>query len=190
MELLKIYLEFLKIGGFSFGGGLSTLPYIYELSQKTNWITEEYIANILTVSQVTPGPLACNIGTIVGYKVNGIPGSILANLGFITPAICFMSIAYKLFDKIKSNNKAQDVIKTVRSGALSVMVISSVSLFKSAFLLKTENININNFLNFINYKAIILGISLFIFLYLTKNKKINSFLIMLISSVIAVALKI
>lgn len=176
MLIIQLFLEFLKIGAFSFGGGLGTLPYIYEMAQKTSWITEEYIGNILTVSQVTPGPLACNIGTLVGFKVHGIIGSIVANIAFIIPAICFMSICYKILNKIKNNSKVNEVIKIVRSGALVGLVVSSASLFKSAFLLNNMQFNL---------KSIILFVIIYFF---SRYKKINSILLMIISGVIGIAI--
>lgn len=176
MTLIKLFLEFLKIGAFSFGGGLGTLPYIYEMARKTSWITEEYIGNILTISQVTPGPLACNIGTLVGLKVHGIIGSFVANFAFIIPAICFMGVAYKILDKIKNDPKANEVIKIVRSGALVGLVVSSASLFKTAFLLNE---------NMLNLKSIILCVGIY---FLSRYKKINSIILMLISGIVGIVI--
>ncbi len=180
MNLIKLFFEFIKIGAFSFGGGLGTLPYIYEMSNRTGWISSEYIGNILTVSQVTPGPLACNIGTITGFKVGGIIGAFAANLGFILPAIIFTTICYKLLNKIKNNEKANEVIKIVRCAALAVMLGSSKTLFKSAFL-DGE----------FNYKNIIISILVLVFVLWNswekcKIKKINSLWLILISAGIAI----
>lgn len=207
MKAIKLFLEFLKIGAFSFGGGMGTLPYIYEMCNKTGWISEEYIGKVLAVSQVTPGPLACNIGTITGFRVNGIFGAFVANLGFIVPAILFMTISYKLLNKIKNNKKANEVIKIVRSSALAVMLASADTLFKNAFLLDNfnyknynfENLNIINLIlklvNVLNYKNIILAISIFIFICCSssekcKLKKINSLWLIFISAGIAIIFKI
>lgn len=178
MIIIKLFIEFLKIGAFSFGGGLGTLPYIYEIARKTEWITEDYINNILTVSQITPGPLACNIGTIVGFKTAGLIGAFIANLGFITPAICFMGVGYKVISKIKNNDNANKVIKIVRSAALAVVISSSLTLFKSAFLQANGMISI---------KSIILAILIF---FLSKNKKINALCLMLFSAILAVMVKL
>ena len=176
MILLTLFLEFLKIGAFSFGGGLGTLPYIYEMSRTTSWITEEYIGNILTVSQITPGPLACNIGTLVGLKVHGVLGAFVANLAFIIPAICFMGISYKILEKIKNNPKVKEVIKIVRCGALVGLVVSAVPLFKTVFVLEG---------NICNLKGIILFIAMYFF---SKYIKVNSIYLMLISGGIGIVL--
>lgn len=187
MDILKLFFLFLKIGAFSFGGGMATLPYIYEMANKTDWINENSITNILTVSQITPGPLACNIGTIVGLKVNGIFGSLVANIAFVIPAIIFMGIAYKMYNKIQNNDNANEIIKIVRSAALAILITSSITIFKNAFFNNIEILNLKNIILSINLKSIILGILLY---FLEKNKKINSLLLMSFSAIIAVIIKV
>ena len=173
MVILKLFFEFLKIGAFSFGGGMATLPYVYEMSRRTNWISEEAVTNILSVSQVTPGPLACNIGSITGMNAGGLFGAIIANIGFVFPAICFMGISYKMVKKIQNSNRAMEIIKIIRAAALASLVTSSLTLFKSAFFVDNSMINI---------KAVILGIGIF---GLTKIKKISSLGLIAISTIMA-----
>ena len=93
MILLKLFIEFIKIGSFSFGGGLATLPHIYDLAEKTNWFSANDVTNMITISQATPGPLACNMATYVGFKLNGFLGAFIATLSFILPAIKLREIA-------------------------------------------------------------------------------------------------
>ena len=172
LVILKLFFEFLKIGAFSFGGGMATLPYVYEMAERTNWIKADAITNILSVSQVTPGPLACNIGTIVGMNAQGILGALTANIAFILPAACFAGICFKMIKKVQKNSKANEVIEVVRAAALSMLVVSSMTLFKSAFIVdKTFNI-----------KALILAIVLY---GMMRIKKTSSIKLMLISTIIA-----
>lgn len=163
-------------------GGMGTLPYIYEMAQRTGWISVDYIGKILAVSQVTPGPLACNIGTITGYRVNGIMGAFIANLGFVFPAIIFMYISYKLINKIKNNNKANEIIKFVRSAALAVMIASSITLFKTGFLYE-QTFKIEKIFYVLNYKSVIISLVIF---FISNWKKINSLLLILLSACIGV----
>lgn len=69
---LKLFIEFIKIGSLAFGGGFATLPFIYELINRTQWITPQEIDKMITISQMTPGPLACNIATYIGFRIDGI----------------------------------------------------------------------------------------------------------------------
>lgn len=166
---------------------MATLPYIYEMSEKTTWIDENTITNILTVSQITPGPLACNIGTVVGFNVHGVLGSVIANIAFVIPAVIFMGIGYKLYKKIQNNEKANEITKIVRSAALAILITSSLTIFKNAFFYETQNLNIKNILYLINFKGVILGFCLYLF---QKKIKINSIYLMLISVLIAGIIKI
>lgn len=184
MILIKLFLEFIKIGLFAFGSGLSTLTYIYEMGERTGWITSDYIGKILAVTQVTPGPIACNIATIVGMKQCGVLGAFIANVGFVLPAICFMGVGYRIVDKIKENQNATEAIRIVRSASLAVMIGSSAILFKSAFIVEK---GADNFINMINYKNIILG---FIAIFLSRYKKIGAISLILICGIIGVILKV
>ena len=173
MIILKLFFEFLKIGAFSFGGGMATLPYVYEMAERTNWIKEEAVTNILSVSQATPGPLACNIGTIVGMNAQGIWGAIVANIAFVLPAICFMGISYRMIKKIQNNSKVTEIIKIIRAAALAALVVSSLTLFKSAFF-------VDNYM--INIKAVILAIGIY---GLSKIKRNSSISLMILSTIVA-----
>lgn len=182
MLLLNLFLEFFKIGSFSFGGGMSTLPYVFDMAKNTSWITQESITNLLSVTQVTPGPMACNIGTIVGFKTYGIIGAIICNISFVIPAIFFMGIIYKFFNKIQKNKKINKIIIILRAATLAIIISSSITIFKNAFLNNSEIINLNNFLFLINYKSIILGI--LIYFLSNKYEKINSIFLIIISGVL------
>lgn len=94
MIKLKLFIEFFKIGALAFGGGFSTLPFINKLANKTNWITQSEVNQMLTISQVTPGPLACNMATYVGFKVNGISRCSCSNDCFCYTSN-FVNVSYK-----------------------------------------------------------------------------------------------
>lgn len=87
----KLFLEFIKIGSFSFGGGFATLPFIYQLAEQTGWISLEEVNKIVTISQMTPGPLACNIATYLGAKLDGI-------IRFNCCYNCFCNTSYYIYD--------------------------------------------------------------------------------------------
>ncbi len=87
MILLQLYIEFAKIGLFSIGGGLATLPFLYDISDRTMWFTHADIVNMIAISESTPGAIGINMATYAGYTTAGIIGGIVATLGLITPAI-------------------------------------------------------------------------------------------------------
>ena len=88
MNLLHIYLSFAKVGLFTFGGGYAMLPLIEsDIIQKRGWLTMAEFTDMVAIAEITPGPIAVNSATFVGYKLAGIIGGIVATLGVITPSI-------------------------------------------------------------------------------------------------------
>ena len=157
------------------------------MARRTSWITEDYINNILTLSQITPGPIACNIATIVGYNVAGLPGAVLANIAFVLPAILFMGICFKFVEKIKNNKKANEVVKSLRAATLALLITSSYSIFQKAFLNEFDYLEFTNILQILNFKSILLGLCIF---FIIKKSKINFIITILLSSLVAGILRI
>ena len=92
MIWLQMFWEFFKAGLFAVGGGLATLPFLYDISQRTGWFTAEDIANMIAISESTPGPLGVNMATYAGFQALGIPGGIYTTLSLTAPAIIVISI--------------------------------------------------------------------------------------------------
>ena len=84
--LLRLYWEFLLIGMFSMGGGMATVPFLFDLSQRTAWFSTADLTTMIAISEATPGPIGVNMATYVGYITAGLPGGIVAPLGLTTPA--------------------------------------------------------------------------------------------------------
>jgi len=104
MILLKLYLAFLKIGTFGFGGGYAMLPLIQkEIVDKNAWLSQTDFMDIIGISQMTPGPIAINAATFVGYKTGGFLGSILATLGVVTTSFILISFANYFFNIFKNS---------------------------------------------------------------------------------------
>ncbi|HCS10223.1 MAG TPA: chromate transporter, partial [Clostridiales bacterium] len=99
MIYLEIFLSFFQIGLFSFGGGYAALPLIEaQVLEIHNWLTVEEFADLLTISQMTPGPIAINASTFVGTKIAGLPGAVIATIGCVTPScIIVLILSYYYF---------------------------------------------------------------------------------------------
>ena len=93
MIYLRLFWEFFKVGLFSIGGGLATLPFLYSLGAKTGWFNTADVANMLAVSESTPGPIGVNMATYVGFECGGVPGGIVATLGLVTPSVIVIVLA-------------------------------------------------------------------------------------------------
>ena len=130
-KFLSLFVSFFKIGLFTFGGGYAMLPLIEkEIVDKHKWITETELLDIFSLSQVTPGPIAINAATYLGYKVAGFFGSVFATLGVVLPSFCVI-VAISLFLlPFMSNEWVMYAFEGIRVGIVVLMVFSVIKLTK------------------------------------------------------------
>lgn len=122
MILAKLYFAFFKIGLLGFGGGMAIIQLIYDSIKEFANMTPEQFANIVAIAQVTPGPVAVNSATFVGYQVGGYPGAFLATLGVATPAFIIIAVVASMVNKFKNSiavNGALEGIRPVTVGLIA-----------------------------------------------------------------------
>jgi chromate transporter len=167
--LLKIFYVFFKIGAFSFGGGNAILPLIRtEVVINNNWLGAKEFADLVAISQATPGPIAINAATYVGFRVAGIWGSVMATLGVTLPTFVIMLIFTKFFLKFKDNEYVKD--------AFSGLIPATIGLVAAAAVLVSYD-------SFIDYKSIIIFVVAFIASY---KYKFDPILLTIIAGVLGV----
>jgi len=133
MMQLRLYWSFFIVGLFSFGGGYAALPLIQEQVVRSNsWLTHAEFMDILTISQITPGPIAINASTFVGVKVAGIPGAIAATAGCITPSCIIVLILAVLYYRFKGLRLVQGIIKGLRPAIVALIAASGLSILAAA----------------------------------------------------------
>ena len=103
MIYLELFLEFLKVGFFTVGGGLASLPFLEDMAEKTGWFTTAQLADMIAISESTPGPIGINMATYVGFTTAGIGGAVLASLGFIVPALIIAGTVSRFLKKFSEN---------------------------------------------------------------------------------------
>lgn len=172
MIYLHLFLEFFKIGLFSFGGGYATIPFLYHISQVYNWYSLEELTQMVAVASITPGPVGINVATYAGLKSAGIFGSALATVAEMFPSMFLVIIVSKLLKKFSDNFYVKSLIQTLKP--ISCGLLTSVAIG----LLKPEIHDL---------KALILIGALLIFSW--KSKRDPLFYI-LIAAVVGVVLKI
>ena len=101
--IFTLIFEFFKIGLFSVGGGLATLPFLYRLADKYPWFSVDQIPDMIAISESTPGPLGVNMATYTGFQHSGVLGSICATVGLIFPSVVIIIIVSRMLDKFRSN---------------------------------------------------------------------------------------
>lgn len=133
MMLFNLFLSFFKMGLFAAGGGLATLPFLYELSEKSSWFSMEDIVNMVAVSEATPGPLGVNMATYVGYLNSGVFGSIIAPLGEIAPSIIIITVIAMFLKKFKDNQIVKNVFYGLRAASCALVINAAIEVCKVAF---------------------------------------------------------
>ncbi|MBY0754697.1 chromate transporter [Clostridium sardiniense] len=133
--LIQLFFTFLKIGTFSFGGGYAMIPFIQrEIIENHQWINNNVFMDIIGISQMTPGPVAINSATFVGYKVSGVFGSIAATLGVVTMSFILVSIASKAMEKFKESKVLRGALLGMRPVLIALIIQAFFDLAKDAYI--------------------------------------------------------
>ncbi|KAF5055208.1 Chromate transport protein [anaerobic digester metagenome] len=162
MIYLQIFWSFFQIGLFSIGGGYAALPLIeHQVLEIHKWLTLGEFADLLTISQMTPGPIALNASTFVGTKVAGLPGAIIATVGCVTPScIIVITLAYFYF-KYKNLSTIQGILKGLRPAVVSLIASAGLSILLLA-VFKTEGVTLTTMnlsdINFISIAMVAAGV--------------------------------
>ena len=128
---LTLFGVFFKIGAFTFGGGYAMIPIIEkEVSEKRAWISEEDILDIFAISESTPGPIAINTATFIGYKIGGVLGSAFATLGVVLPSFIIISIISLILTEFSHLKPVQYAFNGIRAGVLALLIKALVSMYK------------------------------------------------------------
>jgi chromate transporter len=158
---LLLFLEFFKTGLFSVGGGLATLPFLYEISDKTGWFSHADIADMIAISESTPGAIGINMSTYAGYQTAGILGGIEASLALALPSCIVILVVAAFLDRFKENRYVESAFYGLRPASIAMISAAGLNVVKIAI------INIPAFLEgydpskLIIWKGLILAVVLF-----------------------------
>lgn len=134
-ELLDLYFTFFRIGGLTFGGGLTMLPMLkYELAEKKAWVTEDELLDYYAIGQCTPGIIAVNVSTFVGFRQKGIPGAVAATLGMVSPSLIIVSILAIFLEQFMNNRIMAHAIAGVKVVVCALMANTVLTLARKSFI--------------------------------------------------------
>lgn len=134
-ELMALYWAFFRIGGLTFGGGLTMLPMLkYELVEKRDWITEEDLIDCYAIGQCTPGIIAVNTATFVGYKRKGIAGGIFSTLGMMSPSVIIITLVAVCLEQFINNIWVQHALMGIRGVVCALMLNTVITLAKKSLV--------------------------------------------------------
>lgn len=180
MIYFHIFFMFFKIGLFSFGGGLAMLPLIFQSVQELGFMTSAEFSDLVALSQVTPGPIAVNAATFVGFNYSGLGGAAVATLGVCLPSFALMIIVVKFIERFNSSRIMQGAfmgIRPVTVGLIAAAVIFvSESVLVKGSLISTKLFELG--LNYFNWIPIILFAATLILVCVFKVKPIKLMIVM------------
>lgn len=162
MIYLRLFYEFFKIGLFSVGGGLATLPFLQDLGERTGWYTASDLANMIAVSESTPGPIGVNMATYAGYTSAGILGGIVATLGLIAPAIVIIMIISKILEKFRDNKYVNGAFYGLRAVSIALVCAVAVDVILTALFDIATFKTTGSLLDLFSIKGIILAVAIFV----------------------------
>ena len=161
MIYLRLFYEFFKTGLFSVGGGLATLPFLYEMSTKTGWFTTADIADMIAVSESTPGPIGINKSTYAGFTTGGVLGGVVASIGLSVPSVIIILIIAKFLEKFRSNRFVEGAFYGLRPASIAMITAAGLNVARVA-LVNMDALAAGNYGEFFLWKSILLGIAIFI----------------------------
>ncbi len=134
-ELWELYAAFFRIGILTFGGGLTMLPMLkYELVEKRKWITEDVLLDCYAIGQCTPGIIAVNTATFVGYRRKGITGGIVATLGMATPSVLIITVVAMFLEVLVNHPVTQHALMGIRGAVCALMLNTVLTLAKKSLV--------------------------------------------------------
>ena len=134
MIYLQLFLSFLQIGAFSFGGGYAAMPLIQnQVVQLHSWLSQSEFTDLITISQMTPGPIAVNSATFVGTRIAGMPGALAATAGCVLPSCILVTLLAKIYLKYRNLSLLQGVLKSLRPAVIAMIAAAGVSILVTSF---------------------------------------------------------
>ncbi len=134
MIYLQLFISFLQIGAFSFGGGYAAMPLIQnQVVQIHPWLSQSEFTDLITISQMTPGPIAVNSATFVGTRIAGMPGALAATAGCVLPSCILVTLLAKIYLKYRNLSLLQGVLKSLRPAVIAMIAAAGVSILVNAF---------------------------------------------------------
>lgn len=167
--LIKLFISFLKIGLFSFGGGYAALPIIQEeVVDLNNWLTLSEFNDLITISQMTPGPIAINSATFVGTRLAGFPGALAATLGCVLPSAIIVGTISYFYKKYKNLDAMTNILYFLRPAIVSMILIAGVQILRTAFF-DTNAIAVSN----LDYLMLVIFVAALFAMYKFKTDPIK-----------------
>ena len=191
MIYLRLFYEFFKTGLFAVGGGMATLPFLYDLSDKTGWFSHTELTNMIAVSESTPGPIGVNTATYVGYTVKGIPGALVATLGLIAPSVIVILVIAMFLKAFRDSRSVESAFYGLRPASTGLIAAAGIPVLLTSMMWVDALSEIKELtVNLIKWPAVVLAVVIYIFSnHVKATKKLHPILFIAFSAVVGVVFR-
>ena len=190
MIYLRLFLEFCRVGLFSVGGGLATIPFLTDLGERTGWFTSGQLADMIAISESTPGPMGVNMATYVGFQCGGVPGGVVSTLGLIFPSVVIILIISKFLEKFRQSKVVDGVFYGLRAASVALITAALLQVARIALLFhETPDAEAGNYELFY-WPAIILAGIVFVLVKFSPLKKLHPIVFIAMSAVCGVVFQL
>lgn len=172
MIYLQLFFEFFKAGLFAIGGGLATIPFLTDIGQRTGWFTSGELANMIAISESTPGPMGVNMATYVGFHTGGIAGGVIATLGLVCPSILVILVIAGFLKKFRESRGVDAVFYGIRP-ASTALIAAALAEVCSIALLNLSAFQTGGAAALFQWKGIALAVVIFVCLQVKPLKKLH-----------------
>ena len=186
MQLLQMMWEFFKTGLFAVGGGLATLPFLQDIGLRTGWFTNEDLANMVAVSESTPGPIGVNMATYVGFHTAGLFGGFLTTLALIAPSILVILLISRFLEHFKGNKTVDNVFYGLRPASTGLIAAACFGVVQIALFNRDAYAASGNLADLIQPKAILLAAVLLAATHYKKLKDLHPVVFLAASAVVGI----
>ena len=187
MIYLQLFYEFFKIGLFAIGGGLATLPFLNDLAVKTGWYTQAQLADMIAISESTPGPIGVNTATYVGFTAGGFFGSFAATFGLIAPSVIIIVIVARILASFKDSKLVKATFYGLRPAPTGLIAAAGWSVVLISLIHVDLYEQSKDLLQLFDLKAILLAAILFIFTqFVKKTKGLHPVIFLAISALVGI----
>ena len=152
-------------GCFSFGGGMATIPFLYDIAEKYSWFNKDLIVDMIAIAEATPGPVGVNMATFAGYNAAGILGAIVSTFSLVIPSLILVIFVVKILERFSNNKYLKEILVNLKPIVIGLIVAIFLEIFV-VLLFRNNSMSIKN----LDYKFILIFTALFI---LIRKKDVN-----------------
>lgn len=185
MIYLRLFWEFFQVGLFSIGGGMATIPFLTDLGGRTGWFTSGQLADMVAISESTPGPMGVNTATYVGFATAGVPGGVVATLGLVCPSVIVILVIAKFLQRFRQSRLVDGAFYGLRAASVALITAAMLQVAQIALLPAGGGAGAAG----IHWAAVGLALAVFLLLRFTRLKMLHPICFIALSAVVGVVLQ-